>query len=191
MHGEIGRDRGAALQRRDVDELGLLAVGGRPVIGAAGGVGTHPPRHLVVVHIGALGIELEVLAGLVLDRLAGLGIDALGPGDLIDMLGGLEELAVAAIEDVFEAVAARMRDDLAILAVHLGVDEDVGAGLVVVAVVVGRILEIPARACRLRHRARARSRCRDCRPDGAPRRSPEPDCRFPNRSGCWPDHRSR
>src|ERR1019366_2218513 len=144
MHGQIGRDRGAAFQRRDVDQLGLLAVGGRPVIGAAGGVWADAPRHLVVVRIGRLGVELEVLGGIVFDRLAGLGIDALGPGHLIDMLGGLEELAVAAVENVFKAVAARMGDDLAILAVHLGVEQDVGAGLVVVAVVVGRVLEIPA-----------------------------------------------
>jgi hypothetical protein len=38
------------------------------------------------------------------------------------VLGGLEELAVDAIEAVGEPVAAGMRDDLSILAVDLGID---------------------------------------------------------------------
>src|SRR5207237_24061 len=66
--------------------------------------------------------------------------DALGPGHLLDVLRGLEELAAAALKGVVEAVAAGMRDDLAVLAVDFRVDQDVGAGLVVVAIVVGRVL---------------------------------------------------
>ena len=51
---------------------------------------------------------------------------------------------VQAIENVIEAIAARVRDDLAVLAVDLGIDEDVSAGLVVVTVVVRCVLEMPS-----------------------------------------------
>jgi hypothetical protein len=59
------------------------------------------------------------------------------------VLGRVEELPVEPVEGVFEAVAPRVRQDLAVLAVDLGVDDDVAAGLVVVAVVVGRVLVEP------------------------------------------------
>jgi hypothetical protein len=53
-------------------------------------------------------------------------------------------LAVEAVEHVTETVAGRVRDDFAVLAVDLGVDQDVAADLVVVVVVVGRVLVVPS-----------------------------------------------
>ncbi len=143
MGGVIRGDVGTALELGDVDHAGLAAVGRRPIVGAAGVVRADVAARLVVVDVAALGIDLQVAGRVVVDRLAGLGVDALGPGDLAHVLDRLDELAVQPVEHVIEAVAARMGDDPAILAVHLGVDEDMGAGLVVVAVVVRRVLEVP------------------------------------------------
>src|SRR5262249_13267638 len=56
---------------------------------------------------------------------------------------GLEELAVLAVERVVKAVAIGVRQELAVLAVHLAVDDDLRARRVVVAVVVGGVLEVP------------------------------------------------
>src|SRR5262249_55557223 len=121
----------------------FLAVGRRPIVVAAGSVRTYAARALVGIDLRPFGIDLEVLALIVLDGLAGLGIDALRPGHVLDVLHRLDELPAAAIEGVIEAVATGMRDDLAVLAVHLGVDQDVGAGLVIVAVVIRRVLVPP------------------------------------------------
>src|SRR5262249_43032926 len=88
-------------------------------------------------------IDLDIPAWIVVERLAGLRIDALGPVHLLDRLRGFEKLPVDAIEGVCEAVTARMEQDLPILTVYPGVDENVAAGLVVVAVIVGRVLVIP------------------------------------------------
>src|SRR5262249_53044150 len=57
---------------------------------------------------------------------------------------GLQELAAEPIEAVGKAVARGAHDRLAVLAVDLGIDQDVAAGLVIVHRVVGRILVIPA-----------------------------------------------
>src|SRR5262249_34688350 len=118
-------------------------VGCRPEIGAAGDGRAHPAGEIVLIGVGGLGIDLEVLGRIVLERLAGLGIDALGPVRFLDVLRGLEELPVEPVEGVFEAVAAGMGQDFAVFAVHLGVNDDVAAGLVVVAIVVGRVLVKP------------------------------------------------
>src|SRR4029077_15325050 len=87
-----------------------------------------------------LGIGLQILVGIVVDRLAGLGIDALGPGDLADVLRGLQELSAEPIEAVGKAIARSANDSLAVLAVDPGIDQDVTAGLVIVHRVVGRVL---------------------------------------------------
>jgi hypothetical protein len=100
-------------------------------------------RVLVGNRLSALGIELDVAARIVIDRPAGLRIEALGPGQLLDGLGRLEELAVEPVKDVAEAVAGRVRDDSSVLAIDLGVDQDVAADLVIIVVVVGRILVVP------------------------------------------------
>src|SRR5262249_55883556 len=81
---------------------------------------------------------------IVVGGLARLGVDAPGPGDLLDGLRRVQELTVESIEDVVETVAPRMREDLAVLPVHLRIYDDVSAGLVVVAAVVRRVLVMPA-----------------------------------------------
>src|SRR5258708_6029370 len=88
-------------------------------------------------------IGLDVLAGIVVERLAGLLVDALGP---VDLRIGLRQdrLTVEAVEGVEEAVAGRVGDELARLPGDVAVDQDVGADLVVVPHVTGRELEIPA-----------------------------------------------
>src|SRR5581483_3542618 len=88
VRGRVGRDVGAALVAGDVEELGFLTISRRPEIRAA-------------VHVRASALEdvsaalprqrevLHVLAGIVVDWLTGLGIDALGPGHLGGILDGL------------------------------------------------------------------------------------------------------
>src|SRR5262249_25656318 len=142
MGGQVRRDVGAALVAGDVDEPGRAAVSVRPEIGAAmyvrAGVALDVGAALPVVRIG-----LHVLAGIVVHRLAGLGIDALGPGHLGAVLRALEELAVDAIEGVVEPVAVGMGEELAVLAIDLAVDDDLRAAGVVIAIVVGGVLEVP------------------------------------------------
>ena len=75
-------------------------------------------------------------------RLAGLLVDALGPVDLHVGLGE-HHRAIGTLHRVDEAVARRMRDQLARLAADLSVDQDVGADLVVIEHVARRELEIP------------------------------------------------
>ena len=55
----------------------------------------------------------------------------------------LQELSVEAIEGVVEAIACGVGHDLAILAAHLRVDEDVRADFIIVHRVVGRVLMMP------------------------------------------------
>src|SRR5215472_5245417 len=88
-------------------------------------------------------VGLQRLVRVVLDRLAGLGIDAVCPVDLLSVLLRLDELPVIAIEGIEKAVAAEMCDDLAILAVYFGVDQLIDSDLVIVEEVTGRVLEVP------------------------------------------------
>src|SRR5262245_57813312 len=139
----VDRDGAATFIGRDVEVAGLAAVGRRPEVSAAGDGRADLARRLVREYLGAEGVGLHILARIVVDRFTGLRIDAFGPVYDLDVLRRLQELAVEAIEHVVEAVAAGMRNDLAVLAVDLGVDQDVSAGLVVVHVVVRRILVPP------------------------------------------------
>src|SRR5882672_8150754 len=91
MTGLVAGDIGAAFEFRDVDEFGLLAVGGRPEIVAAGYSRAYAWR------LGAgknlchwVGVGLQLLGRVVVDGFAGLGIDALGPGYTRHILGGLD-----------------------------------------------------------------------------------------------------
>ena len=102
------------------------------------------PLHAVAAQRARLrDVVLHVELGIVFDRLAGLGIEPLGPVQIVHVLAALDEAAVGAIERVEEAVAPEMADDLAGLAVDRGVVEHVDADLVVVPRVVRRVLEIP------------------------------------------------
>jgi hypothetical protein len=58
-------------------------------------------------------------------------------------LCGREELTVVAVERVEKAIAPEMGDDVAILAVDLGVDQLIDPNLVVIEEVARRVLEIP------------------------------------------------
>ncbi len=100
-------------------------------------------RVLVRNRVGTFSIDLDVAARIVIDGPSGLWVDALGPREVFDGLGRLEELTVEAVEHVIEAIASRVRDDFPVLAVDFGIDEDVAANLVVVVVVIRRVLEMP------------------------------------------------
>src|SRR5207253_4881173 len=88
------------------------------------GVGPHRAR---------LGnVFLHVEPWIVFERLSSLGIEALGPVQLVRVLAAFDEAAVAAIERIEEAVAAEMAHDLARLAVDRHVVELVDADLIIV-----------------------------------------------------------
>ncbi len=142
VRGGVRHDVGAAFVAGDVEQPGPLAERRRPEIGAAMHVGAGVLHH-VAATVPRQRVILDVLARIIVDRLAGLGIDALGPGDLGGILHGLEELAVLPVERVMESVAIGVDEELAILAVHLAVDDDLRAAGIVVAVVVGGVLEVP------------------------------------------------
>src|SRR5262249_44492416 len=145
LDAELGvlRDLCAGGERRNVDELGLLAVGGWPVIVAAGRGRAHLLGLRARHRRGSPGIDLDILARVVIDRLASLRIDALGPVDVLEVGLDHEGLPVAALHGVEEAVARRVRDQLAVLAGDLAVDQNVRARLVIVPRVVRRVLEEP------------------------------------------------
>src|SRR5205823_3213164 len=88
-------------------------------------------------------VDLEILFRIVLDRLAGLGIDAVRPVDLLGVLLRRDELPVVAVQRVEEAVTAEMRDNLAILAAHFRINQLIDAHLVIIEEVAGCVLEIP------------------------------------------------
>src|SRR4051794_2766856 len=130
MGGLVGHDVSAAFVAGDVEQFGLLAIGWRPEVGAAVHVGAGILQDVSA----ALPLDrevLHVLARIVIDGLAGLGIDAFGPGDLLGILCRLQELAVLAIECVVEAVAVGVDKELAIVAVDLAIDDDLRAGGIV------------------------------------------------------------
>src|SRR5215468_1246914 len=88
-------------------------------------------------------IALHVARRVVVKRLAGLGIDALGPGHLLLVLVGPQELAVGAVERIVEAVTGEVRHNLADFAVDVRFIEHLGARRVEIPVLVGRLLEEP------------------------------------------------
>ena len=81
--------------------------------------------------------------GIVVERPAGLGVEAGRPVQLVDILLAGDERAVGAVERVEEAVARGMHHQLAVLAVDLGVDDRVLGDLVEVIGIVGRVLVAP------------------------------------------------
>jgi hypothetical protein len=81
----IARELGAGGERRHVDEPGLGAVSGRPVVVAARGARAHflgqrPRRRRSHARIG-----LNVLGGIVIDGLAGLLVYASRPVNVVEM----------------------------------------------------------------------------------------------------------
>ena len=156
------------------------------VPGRAGALHAVAAQRARLRHVG-----LHVELGIVFDRLAGLGIEALGPVEVVDVLAALDEAAVVAIERVEEAVAAEMADHLARLAVDGGVVQHVDAVLVVVPRVVRQVLVVPDELAGIDVERRPRSWCRDCRRGAIPDRIAAPDCRCPRWSAWSPDRRSR
>src|SRR5262249_40082051 len=142
VRGRIRNDIGAALVAGDVEEPGLLAIGGWPEIGAAVHVRTGI-LHLVGAALPVQREALHVLVAVVVNRLAGLRSNAFGPAPLAGILDGAEELAVLPVERVVETVAVGVDQELAVLAVDPAVDNDLRAGGVIVAVVVRGVLEVP------------------------------------------------
>src|SRR5436853_486093 len=65
----------------------------------------------------ARGIFLDILVGIVIERPAGLGIEAGGPIQFIDILLAGHERAVGAVERIEESVTRRMHHELAVFAV--------------------------------------------------------------------------
>src|SRR5882672_3422311 len=69
--------------------------------------------------VGALGIDLDVRVGIVVERLAGLGVETRRPVHLVGVLLAGDERAVGAVKRVEIAVAGGMDDKLAVLAADL------------------------------------------------------------------------
>src|SRR5436309_970279 len=108
----VGCNVSATFEAGNIEEPRLGAVRGRPQIAAARNFRTYEPRSLVLQDTGRICIQLQIPGRVIIDGLAGLRIDALGPGDFGDILAHVEKLAGGAIEAVIESVTARMRDDL-------------------------------------------------------------------------------
>src|SRR5262249_35549128 len=134
----------AALDRRNVEQLELGIVGGGlPVLAAevrraqpfALGLGTGA--------VAARRIFLHVGVRVVVERPAGLGIEARRPVQLVDVLLAEHERAVGAVERVVETVARRVHHELAILAVDLGVDDRVLGDFIEVVRIVRGVLVTP------------------------------------------------
>src|SRR6516164_5322234 len=83
-------------------------------------------------------ILLQLLRGIILDRLAGLGIDTFGPVHILGVLRRADERAVGAIQCVEKAVAAEMAQHFARLAVDRHVIDHLRADLVIIVFVVWR-----------------------------------------------------
>src|SRR6267378_595890 len=88
-------------------------------------------------------VALHIERGVIFERLAGLGVEALGPVQVVDVLAAAHEAAVVAVERIVEAVATEMAEHLAHLAVDVGVIQQVDADLVIVPRIVGQILVVP------------------------------------------------
>src|SRR4051794_7380505 len=139
-----GLDGVAALDRGNVEQIELGIVGaGLPVLAAvmrraqavAGGLG---PRA-----VAARRVFLHVGVGIVVERPAGLGIEAGRPVQLIDVLLAGDKGAVGAVERIVEAVARGVDHELAVFAVHLGVDDRVLGDFVEVVGIVRGVLVAP------------------------------------------------
>jgi hypothetical protein len=101
VHGDIA----VALIGRDVEVAGSVAIRHRPKIGATRDRWAGPSHRAIGKGRFAFGVDLDVAARIVIDRLTGLRVDTLSPGHILDVLGSLEELPVQAVETIGEAVA--------------------------------------------------------------------------------------
>src|SRR5262249_48949249 len=116
----------AAFERRDVEQPQFRIVGRRlPVLAAE-----MRWAQLLTLRLGASAMAVRVVnlhaaGGMVVERPTGFGIEARRPIQLVDILLAGNERAVGAVERIEEAVARRVDNELAILAIDLGVDDRV------------------------------------------------------------------
>src|SRR5207302_7768086 len=103
--------------------------------------GPHVPR-LAAIADRLAGVVLNGLARIIVLRPAGLGIEAGRPVHLGERLA-LEELAAGAVPGVEETVAVGLRDDLARLAIDVGIVELRDRDRVIVPGLVRNSLEVP------------------------------------------------
>src|SRR5262249_23737066 len=110
-----GRDLIAAFGRDEEERVECGIVGARrPVLAAIVGR-AHPPDRFRTGPVSALGVDLHILGGIVVEGLAGLWIEPGRPGHVIDVLLAGHEGTVDAIQRVIEAVPRRMHHELPIL----------------------------------------------------------------------------
>src|SRR5438876_404249 len=83
----VDRNARAVRQCRDIDEPGLLAVGARPVVVAAQMRWADLFKPLIGIEVSHPGIDLDVLARVVVEGLAGLLVDTAGPVHIRVWLG--------------------------------------------------------------------------------------------------------
>ncbi len=126
----------APLVGRHVEIAGIRAVGHRHLVLAAE-ERRHGEYRLALLAVGALG-RIAGTVGRVEHRLA-IGIEPLGPGDLLDEGEALLELAGVCVEHVEEAVAV----GLAAEPLAAGIESHELVHTVVVPAVVRRALEVP------------------------------------------------
>src|SRR6185369_4160459 len=86
--------------RRDVEKFRSRAVGGRPEVGAAHPIWAQPRDRLVRRRSRDARIGLHILVGIVVEWLARLLVDTLGPVDVVHIGLGEQDLSVAALERV-------------------------------------------------------------------------------------------
>src|SRR5574343_53307 len=127
---------------RDVEQPSLLAIGDLLLVLAAQ-EGRGSEHNLALLAVASARVARTVRV--VIDRTAGLQVDALGPGDLLDEREGVEQLAVGAVvheeETVTVGLAASL-DDLAGLRI-LVVKGDEFVNTVEVPAVVRGVLVVP------------------------------------------------
>src|SRR5262249_23312503 len=116
-------DLAAAFGRGNVDEIQFGIIGaGLPVL-AAGHVRAAKPGRPGAGRCGAIHVCLHVLVGIIIERPAGLGIEAARPVEFVHILPAGDEGAVRAIKRIVEAVARAVYDEFAVLAVDPGIDD--------------------------------------------------------------------
>src|SRR5579871_3926985 len=139
-----GFDVVTALDGRDVEQAQLRIIGGRlPVLATRVSRAKLLTLRLGATAVRALGIGLAVGVGIIVDRLACLGVEAGRPVHLVGVLLAGDEGAVGAIKRVEVAVAGGVHHELAVLAVDLGVDDRVFGDFVEIIGIIRRVLEAP------------------------------------------------
>src|SRR5262249_23556911 len=112
----------AAFDPRNVEQSQLRIVGARlPVLAAGMSRAKRIAVRVGAVAVTAQGVFLHILGGIIVERTAGLRVEAGRPVELVDVLLAVDERAVDAVERIEEPVARRVHDQLAVLAIDLGV----------------------------------------------------------------------